>query len=169
MAEALPRADPVPAEALSFVGGTLALVTAANRCSLRGTAANVQALVPVELPTRIGDVSDSGEGLAVMLGPDEWLLIGAVAGDSAGQTVSITEITERQIGLAIEGPRAAELLMSGCPLDLDRMAAGRGTRTIYETVEIVVIKRSDSCFHVEVWRSFAPWLWEALESVALAG
>lgn len=169
MAEALPRTDPVPTQALSLAGGTLALVTAAKRYSLRGTAANLQASVPVKLPTNIGDVSDSGEGLAVMLGPDEWLLIGAVAGDSAGQAVSITETTERQIGLAIEGPRAAELLMSGCPLDLERMATGRGTCTIYETVEIVVIKRGDSRFHVEVWRSFAPWLWAALESVTLAG
>ena len=79
-----------------------------------------------------------------------------------GSSGQITEITERQIGLAIEGPRAAELLTSGCPLDLARMATGRGTRTIYETVEIVVIKRSDTRFHVEVWRSFAPWLWAAL-------
>ncbi len=169
MAKALPRIDAVPTRALGLAGGTLALVTAAKRYSLRGTAANLQALMPIKLPTKIGDVGDSGEGLAVMLGPDEWLLIGAVEGDSAGHAVSITETTERQIGLAIEGPRAAELLMSGCPLDLARMASGRGTRTIYETIEIVVIKRGDSRFHVEVWRSFAPWLWAALESVTPAG
>ena len=162
MAEALTRIEPVPTAALSLAGGTMTLVPAAKRYSLRGNVADLQALVPIKLPTKIGDVSDSGAGLAVMLGPDEWLLIAAVSGGSAGQAVSITEITERQIGLAIEGPRAAELLMSGCPLDLARMATGRGTRTIYETVEIVVIKRSDTRFHVEVWRSFAPWLWAAL-------
>ena len=61
---------------------------------------------------------------------------------------------------------AAEILMSGCPLDLERMAVGRGTRTIYETVEIVVIKRGAARFHVEVWRSFVPWLWAALVAVA---
>ena len=166
MAEVLIRIDPVPMAAFSFAGGTMALVPAARRYSLRGTASGLQAFVPVKLPTKIGDVSDTSDGLAVMLGPDEWLLIGGVAGDSAGHPVSITEITERQIGLAIEGPRAAELLMSGCPLDLERMAATRGTRTIYETVEIVVIKRSDTRFHVEVWRSFAPWLWAALASAA---
>ncbi len=167
MAEALPRTDPVPTQALSFAGGTLTLVAVTKRYSLRGKAADLQGFVPVKLPTKIGDVSDAGAGLAVMLGPDEWLLIGAVAGDSAGQAVSITEITERQIGLAIEGPRAAELLMSGCPLDLERMAASRGTRTIYETVEIVVIKRGDTRFHIEVWRSFAPWLWAVLEAAAV--
>ena len=169
MAEALPRVDAVPTKALSFAGGTLALVTAAKRYSLRGKTADLEALVPVKLPTKIGDASDGGEGLAIMLGPDEWLLIGAVSGDCVGQAVSITEITERQIGIAVDGPRASELLMSGCPLDLERMAAGRGTRTIYETVEIVVIKRSDTRFHVEVWRSFAPWLWAALEAAGELG
>ena len=164
MAEALTRKEPVPTEALSLAGGTMTLVPAAKRYSLRGTAADLRAFVPIKLPTKIGDVSDSGAGLAVMLGPDEWLLIGAVSGDCVGQAVSITEITERQIGIAVDGPRASELLRSGCPLDLERMAAGRGTRTIYETVEIVVIKRSDTRFHVEVWRSFAPWLWAALEA-----
>ena len=102
-----------------------------------------------------------------MLGPDEWLLLGTVSGEGAGQPVSITEITERQIGITLEGPRAAEILMSGCPLDLERLTVGRGTRTIYETVEIVVLKRGAEQFHIEVWRSFAPWLWAAL--VAAAG
>ena len=97
-----------------------------------------------------------------MLGPDEWLLIGAIDGDGAGQPVSIVEVSNRHVGLDVTGPRAAELLMSGCPLDLERMAVGRGTRTIYETVEIIVIKRDPETFRVEVWRSFAPWLWAAL-------
>ena len=162
MSEALTRIDPVPAEPVSLAGATMALAPAAKRYSLRGPVADLQAFVPVKLPVKIGDIADSGNALTVMLGPDEWLLIGAVAGDGTGHGVSITEITERQIGLAIEGPCAAALLMSGCPLDLERMPAGRGTRTIYETVEIVVIKRSETRFHIEVWRSFAPWLWAAL-------
>ena len=145
----------------------MALSLAEWRYNLRGAVADVQALTAVPLPTKIGDVSDHGVGVAVMLGPDEWLLIGAVVADGAGQALSITEITERQIGLNIEGPGAAALLMSGCPLDLERLAAGRGTRTIFETVEIVVIKHGPERFHVEVWRSFAPWLWAAL--VAASG
>ena len=157
----------MPSEAFAFNGGTMALALAEKRNSLRGDAAALQALTAVPLPSKIGDVSDHGAGMAIKLGPDEWLLIGAVTGDGAGQPVSITEITERQIGITLEGPRAAEILMSGCPLDLERMAIGRGTRTIYETVEIVVMKRGAEQFHIEVWRSFAPWLWAAL--VAAAG
>ena len=167
MADLLIRIDPVPAEAFAFTGGTVALALVDKRFSLRGEAEALQAFTAVPLPNKIGDVSDQAEGLAIMLGPDEWLLIGAVISDGAGHPVSITEITERQIGITLKGPRAAEILMSGCPLDLERMAVGRGARTIYETVEIVVIKRGAARFHVEVWRSFAPWLWAAL--VAAAG
>ena len=165
MADLLTRFDPIPAEAFAFTGGTMALAPAEKRYSLRGEAATLQAFTSVPLPRKIGDVSDHAAGLAVMLGPDEWLLIGTIKGDGAGQPVSITEITERQIGITLEGPRAAEILMSGCPLDLERMAEGRGTRTIYETVEIVVMKRGAAQYHIEVWRSFAPWLWAAFVAV----
>ena len=166
MPEALTRVDPIAAEPQVFAGASMVLEPAAKRYSLRGNAENLQAFVPINLPTKIGDLSDSAAGLAVMLGPDEWLLIGSVSGDSAGQAVSLTEITERQIGLLIEGPRAAELLMSGCPLDLERIPAGRGTRTIYETVEVTILKLSETRFRVEVWRSFVPWLFAALAQAA---
>ena len=165
MADLPIRIDPIPSESASAEGCTMALALAEKRYSLRGEVAALQAFSAVPLPNKIGDVSDHGAGMAIMLGPDEWLLIGTISGDGAGQPLSITEITERQIGITLQGPRAAEILISGCPLDLERMAVGRGTRTIYETVEIVVIKRGAAQFHIEVWRSFAPWLWAALVAV----
>ena len=167
MADLPTRIDPVLAEEFAFTGGSMSLALADKRYSLRGEVTALQALTSAPLPSRIGDVSERGAELAIMLGPDEWLLIGAITGGGTGQAVSITEITERQIGITLEGPRATEILMSGCPLDLERMAVGRGARTIFETVEIVVIKRGAEQFHIEVWRSFAPWLWAAL--VAAAG
>ena len=166
MADFSIRIDTVPAEPFAFSGGTMALALADKRYSLRGEGATLQAFSAVPLPNKIGDVSDHGAGMAIMLGPDEWLLIGTISGDGAGQPLSITEITERQIGITLKGPRAAEILMSGCPLDLERMAIGRGTRTIYETVEIVVMKRGAEQYHIEVWCSFAPWLWAAFVAVA---
>ena len=162
MSEVVGRIEPVPAGPLASEGVMVALAPAATLFSLRGSASDLAPFTKVALPARIGDACEQDGELAVMLGPDEWLLIGSVSGDSAGQPVSITEISERQVGFEVTGPRAAELLMSGCPLDLERMAVGRGTRTIYETVEIVVVKRAPESFRVEVWRSFAPWLWAAL-------
>ena len=152
----------MPAEPLVRAGVTIALARATPRYSLRGSAGDLAAVTGLPLPARIGDVAERDGELAIMLGPDEWLLIGAVGIEGAGQPVSIVDVGDRHVGLDLTGPRAAELLMSGCPLDLERMAVGRGARTIYETVEIIVIKRAAETFRVEVWRSFAPWLWGAL-------
>jgi len=56
--------------------------------------------------------------------------------------------------------------MAGCPLDLNQFAVGRATRTIYETVEIIILREAEDRFHVEVWRSFSEWLWTAMTTVA---
>ena len=81
----------------------MALALTEKRYSLRGEVAALQTFTSVPLPSKIGDVSDHGAGMAIMLGPDEWLLIGTISGDGAGQPVSITEITERQIGITLKG------------------------------------------------------------------
>ncbi len=113
-----------------------------------------------KLPPRIGDTAN---GIAC-LGPDEWY---AVLPDNfdlprgEGLPVSVVDVSSRALGFVLEGPGALAVLSSGCPLDLARMGVGRATRTVYETVEIVVWRTSEERWHVEVWRSFATWLWHA--------
>jgi len=80
--------------------------------------------------------------------------------------VSIVDVSSRAIGIIVEGPNAAALIGAGCPLDLARMAPGRATRTLFETVEIILIRTSETRFHIEVWRSFAPWLFGALSAAS---
>ncbi len=166
MSDVLVRIDPVPTEPNSTDGVTISLAPPMARYSLRARQAQVlEALLGVKVPTKIG----ATEGGVACLGPDEWLMR-ASAGTSIplgeGLVLAITDVSERSVCLIIEGPDAAQLLMSGCPLDLDRFAVGRATRTIYETVEIILIRNSENCFHVEVWRSFAVWFWTALTTAA---
>ncbi|MFM2409210.1 MAG: hypothetical protein RL481_38, partial [Pseudomonadota bacterium] len=100
---------------------------------------------------------------------DEWLLLadpGAAMPTGAGLPVAITDVSDRSIGIQVEGPRAAALIMTGCPQDLDRFPVGKASRTIFETVEIILIREAEHRFHIEVWRSFAPWLWTALTEAA---
>ena len=80
--------------------------------------------------------------------------------------MAVTDVSERSICLIVEGPRASEILMAGCPLDLGQFAVGQATRTIYETVEIIVMRVAEDRFHVEVWRSFSAWLWMAMTMAA---
>jgi sarcosine oxidase, subunit gamma len=160
------RTEPVPAMPFAAKGIRISLAPPMARYSLRARQGQaLETLLGVKMPKRIGIT----EGGIACLGPDEWLLraeAGTVIPMGDGLPLSITDIGERAICLIVEGSRAAEVLMSGCPLDLDQLAVGRATRTIYETVEIILIREGTSCFHVEVWRSFAPWLWTAITTVA---
>jgi sarcosine oxidase subunit gamma len=54
------------------------------------------------------------------------------------------------------------VLLSGSPLDLAKFAVGRATRTIFEGVEIILIRVGQDRFELDVWRSFAPFVWGVL-------
>jgi sarcosine oxidase, subunit gamma len=160
------RAEPVPTTPFLAEGVSISLAAPMARYSLRARQGQaLETLLGVKVPKKIGATHD---GIAC-LGPDEWLLradLGMTIATGSGLPVAITDISERSICLVVEGPRAAEIIMAGCPLDLDHFAVGRATRTIFETVEIILIRESDERFHVEVWRSFASWLWTALTTGA---
>lgn len=106
----------------------------------------------------------------IWLGPDERLLIawregastlGARLGAALGAHAhSLVDVTQRQVGLRLAAPFAADLLNCGCPLDLDpvRFPVGSGTRTLFNKTDIVLLRRGVDEFHIEVWRSFADYL-----------
>ena len=114
-----------------------------------------------------------------MAGPDEWLLVApeadgaALAADLAralaGAAHSLVDVSHRQVALEIAGPRAADLLASHCMLDLDDAAfpAGMCARTLFATAEIVLWRRAADRFHVEAWRSFAPYVEGMLREAAV--
>jgi sarcosine oxidase subunit gamma len=166
MSDLLTRAEPVPTEPFVTADVKISLAPPMARYSLR--ARQVQALetlLGVNMPKKIG----ATEGSIICLGPDEWLLRGAAGmklADGSGLPVAITDVSERSICITIEGAAAAAVLMAGCSLDLDQFAVGRATRTIFETVEIVIVRETENRFQVEVWRSFADWLWTALTTAA---
>lgn len=143
-------------------GVRVAMAPAMTRTVLRARdPALLSSVIGRALPARIGDVVD---GIAC-LGPDEWLALlpeGSVLESGAGQLVSVVDVSSRAVGIVVEGPSAAALVGTGCPLDVERMGVGRAIRTVFETVEIVLWRTGDQAFHIEVWRSFAPWLCAAL-------
>jgi len=130
-----------------------------------------------EPPSRLGSAG-AGERAALWLGPDEWLLIaeGAAPGTIAetlesvleGTAHSLVDVSHRQIGLIASGPAAARVLNAGCPLDLGLKAfpVGFATRTLFDKAEIVLWRRGEAAFHIEVWRSFAPYLAASLAEAA---
>ena len=85
-----------------------------------------------------------------------------------GTAHSLVDVSHRQIGLIASGPAAARVLNAGCPLDLGLKAfpVGMATRTLFDKAEIVLWRRAAATFHLEVWRSFAPWLAASLFEAA---
>jgi len=114
--------------------------------------------------------------LSLWLGPDEQLIIGPVDSDIAGPLEpalrdlphSLVNVSHRQTALKVSGPHAADLLNAACPLDLDLSAfpVGMCTRTVFAKAEIVLWRTSQDEFHIEVWRSFAPYVSGFLSEVA---
>jgi sarcosine oxidase subunit gamma len=152
----------------------------ATRLSFRGQA---EALAPVAQvfgvtpPVKPMGSAASCERAALWLGPDEWLLLAeenaaGLMGDletALGDVFhSLVDISHRQAGIAVEGPGAARLLAAGCPLDLDLRAfpVGMSTRTLLTKAEIVLWRRAENLFHMEVWRSFAPYVARILDEAA---
>jgi sarcosine oxidase subunit gamma len=131
-----------------------------------------------EPPSELGPAGENAGRAALWLGPDEWLLIADSADAAAigevvesvldGTAHSLVDVSHRQIGLLASGPSAARALNAGCPLDLDPHAfpVGMATRTVFDKVEIVLWRRDATSFHVEVWRSVAPWLAASLAEAA---
>lgn len=136
------------------------------RCRVDAIPA-ASAALGVALPTQACRAVVAGEAAALWLGPDEWLLLRPAGSPApvlpAGATGSVVDISHRQIAMAVAGPRAEDILASGCPLDLALPAfpVGMCTRTLFHKAEIVLWRLAPDRFHLEVWRSFARYV-EAL-------
>jgi sarcosine oxidase subunit gamma len=127
------------------------------------------------LPTDACTSTSNAARAALWLGPDEWLLIapegempvlGDRMADALGEVpASIVDVSDRNIGIEVQGAKAAEAINGFCPLDLDAHAfpVGMCTRTVFGKAEIVLWRTAADIFRIEVWRSFAPYVLGCLE------
>jgi sarcosine oxidase subunit gamma len=117
------------------------------------------------------------------LGPDEYLLLGTLSGDSAESETAaadalehtlkdlphaLVDVSHRQFALQVSGPHAAAILSGACPLDLDlgEFPVGMCTRTVLAKADIVLWRTHEAEFHVEAWRSFAAYVTGLLREIA---
>jgi sarcosine oxidase subunit gamma len=118
-----------------------------------------------------------GDRHALWLGPDEWLLLcaeGDTLGDAlaaalSGSPHSLVEVSSRQTALIVSGPQAVDLISAGCPLDLglDAFSIGMCTRTLFGKAEIVLWRTDETRFQIEVWRSFAGYVFGLLQAAGV--
>jgi sarcosine oxidase subunit gamma len=143
--------------------------------NIRGNASDaafrnaVRDAVGADLPVKPNTVSAGPDYALWWLGPDEWLAqsaepvparldadLRARFGDSFATTV---DVSSGYTTLWLSGPRAAEVLNKGCPLDLHPRVFGAGqcAQSHFFKTTIALRKLDDDTWHLIVRRSFADY------------
>jgi len=145
-----------------------------GQLSLRGnleSAALAQAAIGCGLPSEPNRVAISGDLAALWLGPDEWLLTmpierlpalaATLAAAFAGRRAAITDVSAARTILLLEGPKAREVLMKGCSLDLhpDHFKPGHCAQTNLARTHIILRQLDPApSYHLYVRPSYAEYL-----------
>jgi sarcosine oxidase, subunit alpha len=105
------------------------------------------------LVTKEGD-APSGGGAVLRLGPDWWLHIGSPAPDGG------VDVSAQRTTLELAGPRARDVLMTGCPLDLHPSTFVVGTcgQTLLGQAQVVIHRVAPDTYRILVRASFAGYL-----------
>ena len=113
------------------------------------------------------------------LGPDEWLVTGPAAEGAAlvsalgarldGHRHALTDVSAMYATLALSGPRARDVLMKGCRLDVHPRAFAPGTcvQTAFAKASVILHQTDDApTYEITVRNSFsvylATWLLDAM-------
>jgi heterotetrameric sarcosine oxidase gamma subunit len=148
----------------------LALVPSLTRIIIRAdqkAAITIGNMLGVALPTTPCRSNASSERAALWLGPVEWLVLAEAGAElpATHATGSIVDVSHRDTALSVSGPCAAWAINAFCALDLHPSAfpVGMCTRTVFGKAQIVLWRTGEESFHIEVARSFAPYVWACLE------
>jgi sarcosine oxidase, subunit gamma len=180
MVELAARRAPAPKAA-----AWLKVLAPATRFSFNGDAAARAAVTPIwgtEFSEEACRATVDSTRATLWLGPDEYLLLDTTANspdaaaalfDDLENTLSgvphaLVDISHRQFSLEVAGPQASAILSGACPLDLDlsEFPVGMCTRTVLAKADIVLWRKREDVFHLEVWRSFADYVSGILTEIA---
>src|SRR6266404_1960637 len=161
---------------------SVAPLDAAARFVLRmrpETALGLRSVARFALDTPMNTCVVNDVRTSARLGPDEWFLLDPEAqsktleseleADLSGRLASLVDISHRNVGIAVVGTYAREVINGGCPLDLHDSAfpPGSATRTLLGKAEIVLLRPTEKhAYRVECWRSFAPYVHGFLSQIA---
>jgi sarcosine oxidase subunit gamma len=174
--------DRLAAASRAIQAATLAVLPNAAKLSFRGRSAAVDAaglafgVAPSQTACRF---TTKGNRTAYWLGPDEWLLqaegedpaalVASLSASLSGHSHSLVDVSHRSQAFSLSGPQAGYLLNHGCPLDLspETFPVGMCTRTILGKSTIMLSRAAPEIFHIDVWRSFAPYVWQLIDEARI--
>lgn len=170
--------------AFALPGGSIEIAPAATavryilRCAPE-CADFVRNVFGTPIPTTPCTAVNAGSRAALWLGPDEWLLLAEEGAQPAIEAAfasiareipfSLVDVSHRNVAVELSGPAAADVLSSGCPLDLDMATfpPGNCTRTLFGKCEVVLWRTGEETFRLEFWRSYAEYVWQLLETACI--
>ena len=84
---------------------------------------------------------------------------------AAVRFASAVDVSHRSVGIEVSGAHATDILAAFVALDLAEVTfpVGMATRTLFGKAEIIIWRTGAETFRIEVWRSFAPYVWQCLE------
>jgi sarcosine oxidase subunit gamma len=159
-------------------GVTISNLLPATRFVVRGDGAAIAALefaFGVDFSRDACRAVTKVQRSVLWLGPDEWLLLApdgdadtvmqTLTGALRGEPASVVDVSDRQVAIGVSGQKAAETLNAFNALDLhvDAFPVGMCTRTLFGKAEIVLWRTAPDAFHIDVWRSFAPYVLGCLD------
>ena len=130
------------------------------------------------LPLEPNTSATAGGVTALWLGPDEWLVVTAEGREARVAAAlrqalagagAVTEVGDARTVIALAGPRAREVLMKGCSLDLHAtvFTPGRCAQSAVARAQAILHLVDEAPeFELYVQRSFAEYLWRWLEDAA---
>ena len=126
------------AEALAQVVSAEPVGMIVLRAAPQDAAPAIRAAVGLDLPGLRQMLRDGARAVAWM-SPDEWLLMvprdGVAEALAAGRAaagdafVTLADVSEARVAFTIRGPRADEVVMKLCPVDIARLPEGEIRRT----------------------------------------
>ena len=167
MVEVAERRPPLAGHRFANAAVTLTPAEPTGRTVVRGGATAAGEALGFGLPTKVGRSSEKSGVTALMLGPDEWLVVGAARNHDADGFVTV-DVSHRNTAVLVSGEGAEATLNAGCPRDLSERAfpVGACARTVLGKAEVVLLRTGADSFRVECWRSFSPYVWAFLEDAA---
>lgn len=146
----------------------------------------VRELIGVALPARPNSFETQGAFAALWLGPDEWLIVAPEADHPdlarrlrralAGLHAAVVDVSASRTILELAGPKARELLLKGCPLDLHPRSFGPGrcAQSLLAKAQVLIQQTDETpTYRLYVRPSYAhyvaAWLMDAMREYRGAG
>ena len=124
--------------------------------------------IGMDLPAKIGGHTQSGTRRVICVSPDEWMIhcpeaeceeiTRACADVYEAATHSLVDVSSREVGVSVSGQESATLLSMFCARDFSKITVGGGVRTLFDSVQVLLIRNAAQDYHLYVWRSFYPHL-----------